>query len=255
MVKICSWNVNGIRAVHKKGFMDWLLRELPDILCLQETKAEPGQLEEDLIQIPGYESFWHWADKGGYSGVATYTRQAPINVTRHLGIDRFDREGRVLITEHQGFVLFNVYFPNGQMGDDRLKYKLDFYETLIDACNKRVQKGEKVIVCGDFNTAHREIDLKHPRANQERSGFLPVEREMLNRFLACGYVDVFRHLHPETIQYSWWSYRTRARSRNIGWRIDYFYISLNLLQEVVDCTILDDVQGSDHCPIGLLLRE
>lgn len=252
-MKICSWNVNGIRALQKKGFTDWISTEDPDILCLQETKAHPGQLPEEIVQIPGYKSYWHWADRKGYSGVATYTRQAPHSVNRHIGVEKFDAEGRVLITEYDRFMLFNVYFPNGQMGEERLRYKLDFYNTLIEYCDVLLKNGKEIIICGDFNTAHREIDLRNPKANEQRSGFLPVEREVLDQFLARGYVDAFRHLYPEKIQYSWWSYRTRARERGIGWRIDFFYVSLNMVEEIKDCRILDQVEGSDHCPIELYL--
>lgn len=247
--------MNGIRAVQKKGFVSWVKSELPDILCLQETKARPDQLDKELTRIPPYESYWHWADKKGYSGVATYSLQKPHSVECHLGVERFDCEGRMIISEHHNFVLFNVYFPNGQMGDDRLRYKLDFYEELMAACNRRVQNGQKVIICGDFNTAHRDIDLKNPRENENRSGFLPLEREMLDKFLDSGYVDVFRQLYPEKIQYSWWSYRTRARAKNIGWRIDYFYVSENLIDDIKDCTILDEVEGSDHCPVALFIKD
>ncbi len=253
-MKIYSWNVNGIRAVQKKGFIDWVIKEQPDILCLQETKANPGQLSQELVNIESYRSYWHWADKAGYSGVAIYTRRPPRKVVRHTGVERIDSEGRLIISEHEEFVLFNIYFPNGQMSQERLNYKLDFYHNIIEICDQWKKRGHKVIICGDFNTAHREIDLKHAAANQSRSGFLPVEREMLDKFLSHGYIDIYRHLYPEKVQYSWWSMRTKARERDIGWRIDYFYISENLLPDVEDCRIMDRIEGSDHCPIALLLK-
>lgn len=262
-MKLYSWNVNGIRAVQKKGFVDWVLREEPDILCLQEVKAVVDQLDETLVSIHGYQSYWHPAQRKGYSGVATYIKQSlllslgnqeSIKIINGLGIERFDAEGRVLVSEFKGFTLLNIYFPNGGMGDDRVQFKMEFYEAVIAYCDGLVRQGKKVIICGDFNTAHREIDLKNPKANENVSGFLPVERAMLDHFLAHGYIDVFRHLYPDKVQYTWWSYRTRARERNAGWRIDYFYISKNLLDDIVDCQHFDDMEGSDHCPIALILK-
>lgn len=261
-MKIYSWNVNGIRAVQKKGFVDWLLREEPDILCLQEIKAAPEQLDEALVSIPGYESYWNPAQRKGYSGVATYLKQSllsslgkqdPIEISNGLGIERFDIEGRVLVSKFAEFTLLNIYFPNGGLGDERVQFKLAFYEAVIAYCDNVVKQGGKVIICGDFNTAHREIDLKNPKANENVSGFLPIERAMLDNFLAHGYIDVFRCLYPEKAQYTWWSYRTRARERNAGWRIDYYFISNNLKDRIVDCQLLDYVEGSDHCPIAFII--
>ncbi len=261
-MKLYSWNVNGIRAAQKKGFVDWVLREEPDILCLQEVKATVEQLDDVIINIEGYQSYWNPAQRKGYSGVATYIKNTlvsslskqPIKITNGIGIERFDLEGRVIVTDFEDFTLLNIYFPNGGMGDDRVQFKMDFYEAVIVYCNNIVNQGGEVIICGDFNTAHREIDLKNPKANENTSGFLPVERAMLDKFLAHGYIDVFRHLYPELVKYSWWSYRTKARERNAGWRIDYFYSSSNLLEDIVDGHILDDVEGSDHCPIALILK-
>lgn len=255
MLKIYSWNINGIRAVHKKGFIDWVARESPDILCLQETKAHPDQLPPELACIDGYRCVWNPAQRKGYSGVAVYFRQPPLATGYGLGIERFDIEGRLLVLEYPAFSLLNVYFPNGGMGDERVQYKLEFYEEIIEYCEVLRHKNKNVIICGDFNTAHQEIDLKNPKSNRNNSGFLMVEREMLDRFLGHGYIDVFRHLYPDRIEYTWWDFRTRARERNAGWRIDCFYVSKDMIDWVVDCVHFDQVLGSDHCPLGLFLRE
>ncbi len=254
-MKICSWNVNGIRAAGKKGFLDWVRTESPDILCLQETKAHPDQLEKELLDIPGYTSYWNAAKRRGYSGVATYVKKLPLSVEYDLGTEKFDNEGRVIISTHDNFTLLNIYFPNGQQNEARLEYKLRFYDEVIDFCERLKKIQPRLIICGDFNTAHHEIDLKNPKANETRSGFLPVERAALDAFLARGYIDAFRFLFPDKIQYSWWSYRTMARERNAGWRIDCFYVSQELTKYVSDCRILEDVLGSDHCPILLNLAE
>lgn len=252
-MKICSWNVNGIRAVLNKGFLAWMLEEAPDILCLQETKASPDQLRSELLDVPGYFSYWNHGERKGYSGVATYVRHQPTRVDTCTGIQILDVEGRLIISEHPEFTLLNIYFPNGQMNDDRLQYKLRFYKALMDFCEALHKREPRVIICGDFNTAHREIDLKNPKSNEKRSGFLPVERELLDQFHKRGFVDIFRRLYPEKVQYSWWDYRTRARERNAGWRIDCFYATEEVVPLVSDCRILEHVQGSDHCPIVLEL--
>jgi len=254
-LKICSWNVNGIRAAAKKGFLDWVREESPDILCLQETKAHPEQLEKELVEIKGYTSYWNPARRRGYSGVATYVRKLPLAVDYDLGAEEFDIEGRVIISSYEEFTLLNIYFPNGQQNQERLDYKLRFYNKLMDICDQMKIIQPNLIICGDFNTAHREIDLKNPRANENRSGFLPVERALLDEFLSRGYIDVFRFLYPDKTQYSWWSYRTMARERNVGWRIDYFYVSKQMINHVQDCVILDGVPGSDHCPIVLKIND
>lgn len=253
-MKIITWNVNGIRAAQKKGFINWVNKEKPDILCLQETKANVEQLDREIINIEGYSSYWSSANRKGYSGVATYVKNEPVMVDYGIGIEKFDTEGRILITAFEEFILLNIYFPNGQMGEDRLKYKLEFYEEIIKYCNIIKDSGKKVVICGDFNTAHHEIDLKNPKANEKTSGFLPIERELLDKFLSFGYIDVFRQFYPEEVKYSWWSYRTRARERDAGWRIDYFYVSDNFIKDVKDCQIMNEVQGSDHCPIRLELK-
>ncbi len=253
-MKICSWNVNGIRAAAKKGFLDWIKYESPDILCLQETKAHVDQLEKELADIPGYNSYWNAAKRRGYSGVATLVKELPLAVEFNLGVEEFDNEGRVIISTHDDFILLNIYFPNGQQNQGRLEYKLRFYSKVMELCDTLKKNQPHLIICGDFNTAHQEIDLKNPKANETRSGFLPVERVLLDAFLNKGYIDAFRCLFPKKIQYSWWSYRTMARERNAGWRIDYFYVSKELMKHVRDCRILDQVMGSDHCPILLELQ-
>lgn len=239
--------------MQKKGFIDWVKSTQPDILCLQETKASVEQLDDEILNIEGYQSFWSSAEKKGYSGVGVYSKQAPREVKHGIGIDRFDREGRILICDYDDFVLFNIYFPNGQQGEERLQYKLEFYDALMEYTSNLRNQGRNVVITGDFNTAHHEIDLKNAKANEKTSGFLPVEREYLTRYLEMGFIDVFRHLYPEEIKYTWWSFRANARVKNVGWRIDYFYVSDNMLDQISDCQIINEVEGSDHCPILLSL--
>lgn len=250
-MKIYSWNVNGIRAVEKKGFVDWVKKEKPDILCVQETKADISQLSDELVNIPGYRSWFNSAERKGYSGVAMWSAVEPVSVETGLGDERFAGEGRVLISTYEGFTLLNIYFPNGQKDEERLQFKLGFYDAVLDLCESLRSKGQRLVICGDYNTAHREIDLKNPKQNSDRSGFLPIEREWIDRFIEAGYVDTFRHLYPVEVKYSWWSYRFRAREKGIGWRIDYHFVSDDLIGDVKDSVILDDVMGSDHCPIVL----
>jgi len=253
-MRIYSWNVNGIRAIWEKGFAEWVQTTQPDLLCLQETKLHQSQIDPTKFAIPGYHLYWNCADRKGYSGVATYTKLEPLRVARGFGIPRFDTEGRVLITEFAAFTVLNIYFPNGQMSEERLQYKLDFYAATLDFCNHLRAQGKKLIICGDYNTAHRPIDLKNPKANEKYSGFLPVERAWLDKLLANGYIDTFRYLHPETVKYSWWSYRFQARAKGIGWRIDYHFITDDLLPRLRAAEILDEVQGSDHCPVMVELN-
>ncbi|MBT3217052.1 MAG: exodeoxyribonuclease III [Candidatus Marinimicrobia bacterium] len=254
-MKIISWNVNGVRAVHKKGFLDWLDTVQPDILCLQETKAHKEQLPKELLEGHGYHTYWHSAEKKGYSSVATYCKEEPLYVQNGLGIDRFDVEGRVLLTEHPDFLLYNIYFPNGQKNEERLQYKLDFYDELLPIINEQVESGMNVIVTGDWNTAHHEIDLARPKANIKTSGFMPIERERLDTYAAHGWIDTFREFHDEGERYSWWSYRFGVRARNVGWRIDYFFINEGFADRIQDADIHDDVMGSDHCPISLEIKK
>ena len=250
-----SWNVNGIRAATRKGFADWVKAVSPDVICLQEVKAEVQQIPKEVLELEGYHMEWNPASRKGYSGVATLSRKKPKAVYRGMGIERFDCEGRILRHEYPGFDLLNVYFPNGTSGDERLQYKMEFYDAFLDHCESLRADGKKLIVCGDVNTAHREIDLKNAKANEKNSGFLPQERAWVDKFIAHGYVDTFRLLHPdEPEQYSWWTFRANARERNIGWRIDYFFVTGDLTKKVKDAFIAPEVMGSDHCPIGLLLK-
>ena len=253
-VKLLCWNVNGIRAVMKRGFLDWLAREAPDILCLQETKATPTDLPEELLKPPGYHTYWNFPEKKGYAGVATFSREKPLKVQNGFGVPEFDREGRVIISEHPGFTLFNIYFPNGKQSEERLKFKLDFYDAFLDYIEPLRLKGEKLIICGDYNTAHQEIDLARPKENAKISGFLPVERAWLDKLVARGYIDTFRHFQKEPGQYTWWDVKSRARERNVGWRIDYFLVTENLKSHLVKAAIMPEVTGSDHCPIGLVVQ-
>ena len=253
-MKILCWNVNGIRAASLKGFLPWLYKESPDILCLQETKAHPEQLNRDLLEPIGYHTYWSYAEKKGYSGVATFTKEEPLAVKNGFNDYRFDSEGRTLIVEYPEFILLNIYFPNGKKDEDRLRYKLDFYESFLQYVESLKANGKRIIVCGDFNTAHKEIDLARPKANENVSGFLPVEREWMDKFVNHGYIDSFRIFNHDPGHYTWWDLKSRARERNIGWRIDYFFLSENLLPFIIDAFILPDVMGSDHCPIGLVMK-
>ena len=253
-MKLASWNVNGIRAVAKRGFSEWLEGTSPDVLCIQEARAMPDQLPAALRQPPGYQAYWNPAQRKGYSGVVTYGKVEPLHIERGFGVQEFDVEGRVLMTEHPGFKLFNVYFPNGGRKQERVDFKLRFYAALLEHCDALHAQGERVIICGDYNTAHEPVDLARPQRNQKTSGFLPEEREWIDRYLAHGFVDAYRALHPEaTEQYTWWMYMRNARERNIGWRIDYYLVSEALMPAVVEASILSDVMGSDHCPITLEL--
>jgi len=252
---LLSWNVNGIRASYKKGFVDWFKKENPDILCLQETKAHPDQLTEDLININKYKSYFSSSIvKKGYSGVAIYTKQEPVKVQHGFGIPKFDEEGRIVSAEYTDFILINIYYPNGKASDIRLKYKMDFYDAFLDYADKLVKKGKKLVICGDVNTAHKEIDLARPKENEKISGFLQIEREWMDKFFSHGYVDTFRMFNDQPEQYTWWDQQSRARERNVGWRIDYFFVSENFMKNVNKAFILPDVMGSDHCPIGLELK-
>ncbi|MDP3728264.1 MAG: exodeoxyribonuclease III [bacterium] len=250
-MKLISWNVNGIRAAEKKGFLDYIKKESPDILCIQETKAHKEQLSEQLTNISGYHAYFSSGEKKGYSGVLCYSKEKPLSV--HTGFSdhkKFDTEGRILVLEYPQFILMNIYFPNGKASEERLQYKLEFYNAFLTFCKKQKKQ---LIICGDVNTAHNEIDLARPKENQEESGFLRIERDWLDTFEKEGLTDTFRHLHPTKVQYSWWSQRGGARRRNVGWRIDYFYVTKDLVKKVKQAFIQDQVIGSDHCPIGLEL--
>ncbi len=250
-----SWNVNGVRAARAKGFLEWLYRESPDILCLQETKARPEQLDEELLEPPGYHTYWNYPGEiKGFSGVATFTRQSPLDVQYDFNVAGFDTEGRVLITEYPEFILFNVYFPNGKKNAERLRYKMDFYDLFLDFADGLKAAGKQLVICGDVNTAHREIDLARPKENEKVSGFLPMEREWIDKFISHGYIDTFRHFNQEPNQYTWWDLKSGARARNVGWRLDYFFVSEGLLPSVAGAFILSGVMGSDHCPVGIALK-
>ncbi|NOY57448.1 MAG: exodeoxyribonuclease III [Calditrichaeota bacterium] len=250
--KLVSWNVNGIRAAIKKGFSEWLSKEDPDILGIQETKAHREQVDGKLVLPDDYYLYWNSAERKGYSGVAAFSKREPVSIHYGFNIDHFDIEGRVISLEYPEFTLLNIYFPNGQRDLERLQYKLDFYDATLEYCRELRHQGKKLIICGDFNTAHKEIDLKNPKENKKTSGFLPVERQWIDKFIAHGYVDIFRTFHPdEPGQYSWWTYRFNARARNIGWRIDYFFVSDDFVDSVKDAYIAPEVMGSDHCPVVL----
>lgn len=252
-MKLISWNVNGVRAAIRKGFWEWLSSAQPDILCLQETRIAPDQLSTKMLQPTGYHASWCSAERRGYSGVATLCRQKPSTVRHGLGVSRFDVEGRVLVSEHEGFTLVNSYFPSGQRGQERVAYKLDYYAALLAHCQALRAAGHRLVVCGDFNTAHQPIDLARPKQNRNTSGFLPEEREAFGNWIEEGFVDVFRLQNPDAIEYTWWTYRANARARNVGWRLDYFLLTKELAHLVKHARILGDVTGSDHCPVEIEL--
>ncbi|MFH2138693.1 MAG: exodeoxyribonuclease III [Candidatus Omnitrophota bacterium] len=252
MYKLLSWNVNGIRAVEKKGFREWFLKEKPFLLAVQETKAHPDQLSEVLKNPQGYYACWNQAEKKGYSGVAIFSREKPLDVRYGFGNKLFDSEGRVLQLEFEKFILLNIYFPNGGMNEQRLAFKLDFYREFFKYLT-RMKTQKPILVCGDFNTAHRELDLSRPKENSNNSGFLPQERVLIDEFIDMGYVDTFREFAKDGGHYSWWDYKTKARERDIGWRIDYFFINKQSIDKLSDAFIMKDVLGSDHCPVGITL--
>ncbi|MBD3216685.1 MAG: exodeoxyribonuclease III [candidate division Zixibacteria bacterium] len=250
-IRMLSWNINGIRAIHKKGALEWFFTEQPDILCLQETKAQEEQVPKQLKEVEGYHVYFSSAERKGYSGVALYSKIEPNNVKHGLDTPVFDIEGRTIIAEYDKFVLFNIYFPNGKQSKDRLKYKMDFYDAFFDYAENLKKKGKKIIICGDVNTAHKEIDLARPKENEKVSGFLPEERAWMDKLFDHGYFDTFRMFNQEPEQYTWWDMKSRARDRNVGWRIDYFIVSESLKKKVKDAYILPKIMGSDHCPVGL----
>ena len=252
-MKIISWNVNGIRAVEKKGFKEWLLSSGADIVCIQETKANPCQLTPELLN-PGadgsvsYKSWFYSAKKAGYSGTAIYSKIKPDSV-EPMGDDRFDDEGRVTIAKFGKLAVISAYFPNSQDAGARLDYKLAFCDAMFKKCNSLVADGFDIVLCGDYNIAHKPIDLANPKTNEGNAGYLPEERAWMDTFTSAGYVDTFRHFCAEPKQYTWWSYRFHAREKNIGWRIDYQCVNPSFIEHVKSSVILSDVLGSDHCPI------
>ena len=252
--KLISWNVNGIRAIEKKGFLEWFGACDADVIALQETKAHPDQLSAALLNAAGYTVAWNWAEKKGYSGTATYHRQPALKVIQGLGESRFDTEGRTLIHEFEPFVFFNIYFPNGGRGPEWVAHKLAFYARTLAVARVYMQAGRPVIITGDFNTAYSEIDLARPKENVTHSGFMPEERVVLGKYFEAGLVDTFRHLHKDLVKYSWWDMVTRARERNVGWRLDYFLVSPDLADKIISADIHDEIMGSDHCPVSLTLK-
>lgn len=250
-MRVLSWNVNGLRAVHKKGFLEWFAQESPDVLCLQETKVSEDVLPDTLKTVDGYYTYFSSAERKGYSGVAIYTKVKPDQVTTGFGIDIFDNEGRILIADYGYFVLFNIYFPNGKSSSERLDYKMRFYDAFLAHVDSMRKDGKSIVVCGDVNTAHKEIDLARPKENVRISGFLPEERAWIDKFVSHGYVDTLRMFNQSPGQYSYWDQMSKARERNVGWRIDYFFVDEEFSSRVKGAYILPDVTGSDHCPIGI----
>jgi exodeoxyribonuclease-3 len=248
-MRIISWNVNGIRAAARKGLDEWFRKDDPDILCVQETKALPGQVAPGLLHAEDRHSFWNNPDRKGYAGVAVFSKAEPLEVLTDFGPDRFDTEGRALILKYPEFVLVNVYFPNGGASPERLRYKLEFYDRFLALLDDLDE--DRILIGGDVNTAHKEIDLARPRENRFVSGFLPEERAWVDRLVKQGFEDTFRHFDKGPGKYTWWDYKTGARERNVGWRIDYFFASRGLMPVIKDAFILDEVRGSDHCPIGV----
>lgn len=253
-LELISWNVNGIRACINKGFIEWVKQRDPEILCLQETKAQANQISFSF-DLPNYHIYWSSAKKKGYSGVSTFTKIKPISILHGLGKKEFDDEGRFLQLEFNKFYLLNLYFPNAQRELKRLDYKLRFNQTLLAYLTELKKKKKGIILCGDFNVAHKEIDLKNPKENQNNAGFSPKERAFFSELLEYGYIDTLREFDQSPEQYTWWTYRYNARSRNIGWRIDYFVINQELRDRLKSAFILKEVIGSDHVPVGIVLEE
>lgn len=252
--KMYSWNVNGIRAVEKKGFLEWLAQCEGDVVAVQETKANPLQLSAALLNPNNYHGDWSSAEKKGYSGVGTYSKQSPVTIKTGFDDERFDQDGRILISDFERFVFFNIYFPNGGRGPEWVKHKLEFYTRFLGVVADYTRQGRSVIMTGDVNTAYAEIDLARPKENAKKSGFLPEERAAMKAFFDAGLIDTFRLKHPAEVKYTWWDMVTRARERNVGWRIDYFFVTPDLKEHIVEADIHPEVMGSDHCPISLTLE-
>lgn len=252
-MKILSYNVNGIRAALNKGFADWLNAAEPDVICLQETKALEEQIDTALFEQLGYKHFWHSAQKKGYSGVAILTKTNPINVQEGTGIEHMDIEGRVIRADYKNISVISLYLPSGT-NLNRLEYKFKFMDDFQDYINSLKKNYPRLVICGDYNICHRAIDIHDPVRNKNVSGFLPEERQWIDTFINCGFVDSFRYLNPEPHQYSWWSYRANARINNKGWRIDYNLVSDNLKNKIKRAYLLPEVKHSDHCPVGLELE-
>lgn len=253
-IKMISFNVNGLRSITKKDFYEDMKKIDVDIICLQETKLQEADLTDDLKNLDGYYSYFSHGVKKGYSGTAVYSKIKPLSVRHGFGIERFDNEGRILELEFENFVLINIYFPNGQKDEDRFKYKFDFYEEFFKHIEKIVASGKNVAVCGDYNIAHTKMDIKNAKANENSHGFKKEERELLDKLEKLGYVDTFRYKNKELIKYSWWSYLRKARLTNAGWRLDYFFVNDAIKENIVEADILNDIYGSDHCPVMLELQ-
>jgi exodeoxyribonuclease-3 len=250
--KIISWNINGIRAIFKKGISDFLNQYNPDILCFQEIKASEEQIKENIPKhLKDYYVYFNSAEKKGYSGVATYSKIKPKKIEYGLTKDTIDKEGRVLKTTFDKFILYNIYFPNGKRDQERLDYKIQFYNELINVLKDHNKKGDKVIILGDYNTAHKEIDLARPKENSKISGFLDIERELIDELIKVGYIDSLRMFNNSKDMYTWWDPITKARERNVGWRIDYVFVSNNIKNKLTDANILSNIYGSDHCPVSI----
>ena len=254
-MKLVSWNVNGIRSVHTKGFTKWFESEAADVVCVQEIKATPEQLDEGMLHPLKFHSYWHPAQKPGYSGTAIYSKKEPLSVKIGIGVPEIDAEGRILSAEYVDFTLVNAYFPNSQREHTRLDYKLRFCDEMLKYCNKLRKSGKNVVLCGDYNIAHQEIDLRNPKSNQDNAGFLPEERAWMDKFLKAGYADVFREKVSEPHHYTWWSYRPGVRAKNVGWRIDYHCVNEEFRDRVKDTQHQPKVLGSDHCPIVLEVKK
>lgn len=254
-MKVTTWNVNGYRAILRKEALGWVSQVDPDLLCFQETKLQLDQITDAEASINGYDAVWNSAERKGYSGVVTFYKKDPLEIVKGLDTDEFDHEGRVIRFEYEDFYLYNIYFPNGGQENKRVPFKLAFYERLLEICDQLRKTGKAIIITGDFNTAHNEIDLAHPKANEKNTGFLPEEREWIDKYLAHGFMDVFRELYPEREEYTWWTYRSNARNNNVGWRLDYFLVSEDFMGSVEDVVIHGDILGSDHCPVSLILKD
>lgn len=252
--KIVSYNVNGIRAAIKKGFDEWVKSNDFDIICIQETKSQPDQVPASLFEELGYHASWHSAQKKGYSGVLTLSKEAPDQVVEGCGIEKYDYEGRIIRTDWGDFSLLNCYFPSGTSGDIRQDFKYDFLDDFLVWIENLRKERSQLLIVGDYNIAHTEMDIHNPKSNKKSSGFLPEERAWMTTFFEHGYVDAFRHLNPEQEQYSWWSYRANARANNKGWRIDYQSVTENLKDQLVECQQLTEVKHSDHCPVFLEMQ-
>ena len=253
-MRITTWNVNGIRAAFGKNAFDWVAEFKPDILCLQEIKAKIDQIDVEVFTNLEYQTILNPAERPGYSGTATIFTKTPDEIKMGLGVERFDNEGRVIQFTYPEFELFNIYFPNGGEENKRVSFKLDFYEQLLINCENLMAEGKEIIITGDFNTAHKEIDLKNPKANEKNTGFLPEERVWIDHFLNKGFIDIFRHLYPEKVVYTWWTYRFNARKNDVGWRLDYFLVTEGIRDKTMDIITHSDVMGSDHCPVTIELK-